>query len=289
MSMIEQVYLDGNFVAADSARISAFDRGFIFGDGVYEVVPVFGRKPFRLPQHLERLERSLGALFLPNPLSRSEWQEIIAQLIEGNPAQDQYLYIQVTRGPAPRDHSFPDHVRPTVFAYSQTLHYPDAATLAAGVAAITLDDIRWARCDIKATALLANVLMRQQAKEQGVMEAILIRDGMMTEGAASNIFAVVDDCLYTAPKSPHILPGITRDLVVELAEANDICCREQAITAEQLLQASEVWMTSSTKEILPITRINKQPVGKGKPGDWHGRMLAVYQDYKQAFREGRVQ
>lgn len=288
MSMIEQVYLNGNFVAAESARVSAFDRGFIFGDGVYEVIPVFGRKPFRLPQHLDRLERSLGALSLPNPITRDGWQEVVQQLIDGNAAEDQYLYIQITRGSAPRDHSFPENTEPTVFAYSQTLHYPDAATLAAGVAAITVDDIRWARCDIKATALLANVLMRQQAKEQGVMEAILIRDGMMTEGAASNIFAVVDDCLYTAPKSTQILPGITRDLVVELAKANDICCREEAISAGQLRNASEVWMTSSTKEILPITRVDNQAVGDGKPGKMHKHMLAIYQDYKQAFREGQV-
>ncbi|MDH5649321.1 MAG: D-amino-acid transaminase [Gammaproteobacteria bacterium] len=288
MDNINTVFLNNEFLKPEQAKVSAFDRGFVFGDGVYEVIPVFGKRPFRLGQHMQRLNNSLSHLGIPNPMPAEKWQEVIQQLINSNGAEDQSIYFQITRGPAARDHCFPENMTPTVFGYSQTLKYPDQKTLEQGVSAITAPDIRWLRCDIKAIALLANVLMRQQAKEKGVTEAILLRDGRVTEGAASNIFIVSNNTLMTPPKGDQILPGITRDLVIELAHANNIPCQETEITEKQLFSADEVWMTSSTKEILPITKIDNKPVGNGKPGPIHKTVFEIYKKYKQDFRSGVV-
>ena len=282
------VYLNGEFIPPDQAKVSVFDRGFIFGDGVYEVIPVFGGRMFRLPHHLARLEASLTAIQLRNPHTARQWNDIFTRLSANNGTVDQSVYLQITRGVAARDHAFPPNISPTVFAYASPLNYPPAEQLAKGVAAITTADIRWQRCDIKSIALLANALLRQQAIEQGAVEAILVRDGLMTEGAASNIFIVSGDRVITPPKGPYILPGITRDLVVEIAHSHDIDCVEQPVPIESLRSANEVWMTSSTKEILPITRIDSRPVGDGKQGPMHVRVFALYQQYKQAFIRGEV-
>lgn len=287
--MDSKVYLNGDFVAADQAKISVFDRGFIFGDGIYEVIPVYGGHPFRLPQHLQRLQSSLGAVHIANPHSVEQWTGIIATLIDDIDAPDQAIYLQITRGVAPRDHAYPANTKPTVFAYSKALIYPNEVELSKGVSAITTADIRWRRCDIKATALLANVILRQQAVEQGAAEAILIRDDHITEGAASNIFVVKDNVIYTSPRNEQILPGITRDLVVELVNANAIECREASVPVELLRSADEVWLTSSTKELLPIVTIDNTDVGNGKPGPMHKRMFNLYQAYKEDFRNGKVQ
>lgn len=287
MANLAQVYLNGEFLPPDQARVSVFDRGFIFGDGVYEVIPVFGGRLFRLPHHLSRLEASLGAIRLRNPHTPPEWHNIFTRLLAAG-SSDQSIYLQVTRGVAPRDHAFPPDITPTVFAYAQPLKYSPPEQLAQGVAAVTAADIRWQRCDIKAIALLANALLRQQAIDQGAVEAILVRDGVVTEGAASNIFVIKNGRLATPPKGPFILPGITRDLVVEIARAKDIPCDELPVKIETLISADEVWLTSSTKEILPITRIDGKPVGDGKPGPMHARMFALYKEYKQAFIKGQV-
>jgi D-alanine transaminase len=285
---MKQVYLNEQFLPPDQAQVSVFDRGFVFGDGVYEVIPVFGGRLFRLPHHLARLEASLAAIRLRNPHTAEEWKTIFTRLMAEHGSSDQSIYLQITRGVAPRDHAFPPKVTPTVFAYAQPLKYPPAEQLAQGVAAITTEDIRWQRCDIKAIALLANVLMRQKAIEQGAMEAILVRGGTVTEGAASNIFIVSNNCLITPPKGPYILPGITRDLIVEIARANKIACEEKSFSLEALRSADEVWLTSSTKEILPITRVDGQAVAGGKPGPMHARLFALYQEYKQAFIQGNA-
>jgi len=289
MPAMSQVYLDGKFLPPDQARVSVFDRGFIFGDGVYEVIPVFGGRLFRLPHHLARLEASLAAIRLRNPHTAQEWKTIFTRLMAEHGTKDQSIYLQVTRGVAPRDHAFPPNAVPTVFAYAQPLKYPPAEQLTQGVTAVTTDDIRWQRCDIKAIALLANALLRQQAIEQDAVEAILVRDGVVTEGAASNIFIVSGERLVTPPKGPYILPGITRDLVVEIARAKKIACEEKPVGIEALRTADEVWLTSSTKEILPITRIDGHPVGAGKPGPMHARMFALYKEYKQAFVQCKVE
>jgi len=289
MPTMSQVYLDGKFLPPEQARVSVFDRGFIFGDGVYEVIPVFGGRLFRLPHHLARLDASLAAIRLRNPHTTEEWKTIFTRLMAEHGTSDQSIYLQITRGVAPRDHAFPPDPVPTVFVYAQPLKYPPAEQLTQGVMAVTTDDIRWQRCDIKAIALLANALLRQQAIEQGAVEAILLRDGVVTEGAASNIFIVSGDCLVTPPKGPYILPGITRDLVVEIARTKKIACEEKAVGIEALRTADEVWLTSSTKEILPITRIDGRPVGTGKPGPMHARIFTLYKEYKQAFIQGKVE
>lgn len=282
------VYLNGDFLPPEQAQVSAFDRGFVFADGVYEVIPVYGRRLFRLPQHLARLDNSLGGIRLANPLGAQQWQALCARLIEANSSEDQSIYLQVTRGPAPRDHAFPAVTTPTIFAYAQPLMYPPAEQLANGVAAISVPDIRWSRCDIKAIALLPNVLLRQQATEQGAAEAILIRDGNVTEGSASNIFLVVNGTLVTPPKGPYILPGVTRDLIVELAHAHGITCEERDVHQTELAAASELILSSSTKELLPITRLDGRAIGNGRPGPLHARLHALYQDYKRDFRTGKV-
>ncbi|OGI55810.1 MAG: D-amino acid aminotransferase, partial [Candidatus Muproteobacteria bacterium RBG_19FT_COMBO_61_10] len=270
------VYLNGDFLPPDQAKVSVFDRGFVFADGVYEVIPAYGGRLFRLPQHLTRLDNSLAGIRLSNPLAARGWQAVFTRLVDAGGGVDQSVYLQVTRGQAERDHAFPKQITPTVFAYSQALKYPEPAQLAAGVGAITVPDIRWQRCDIKAIALLPNVLMRQQATEQGAAEAILIRDGLMMEGSASNIFVVLKGTLVTPPKGPFILPGVTRDLALELARAHGMACEERAVTEAELRGADELMLSSSTRELLPITRLDGGPVGNGKPGPLHARLHTLY-------------
>ncbi len=288
MNGIRQVYLNGAFLPPAEARVSAFDRGFVFGDGVYEVIPVFGGRLLRLPQHLARLDNSLRKIRMTNPLPATEWQRVFERLVEIQGGGELSIYLQVTRGVAPRDHAFPPNIAPTVFAYATPLKYPPAEQVERGIAAITAPDIRWLRCDIKAIALLPNAMLRSQALDADAAEAILLRDGFMTEGAASNIFVVRGGRLITPPKGPLILPGVTRDLVLELARAHGVPCAEEAVSETALRSADEIWMTSSTKEILPITRLDGKPVGDGRPGPLHARLLALYKEYKRAFGEGRV-
>jgi D-alanine transaminase len=284
---IGRVYLNGEFVAADEARVSVFDRGMIFGDGIYEVIPAYGGAPFRWSQHLERLNGNLAAVGIAPPFSRAEWERVLTELTGEGGGRDQYVYLQVTRGVAPRDHAFPPDARPTVFAYAQVLPAVPREQIEHGVAVVTAEDYRWMRCDLKTTSLIANVMLRQYAKERGVMEAVLIRDGMVTEGAATNIFAVLDGVVRSAPHGPRILPGITRDLVVELLGRHGIAHEERAFSAGEMRAAEEVWLTSSTKEILPITRIDGAPVAGGGPGAVFKRTLALFQAYKDECRKGR--
>ena len=286
---VNSVYLNGDFYSPDAAKISVFDRGFIFGDGVYEVIPVFGRRLFRFAQHLTRLDASLREVRIANPLTTAQWREVLEQLIADNAEDDQSVYLQVTRGVAPRDHAFPSDVHPTVFAYAQPLRYPLPEQVTQGVAAITVPDLRWSRCDIKAIALLPNTLMRQQAIDAGAAEAILIRDGQVTEGAACNIFIVAGGRAITPPKGPFILPGITRDLVIELMQRHGIAHEERPVSEAELRAADEIWLTSSGKEILPITRLDDVPVGSGRQGPLNARVLGLYREYKRAFCEGRVE
>ena len=269
------------------AKISVLDRGFIFGDGVYEVIPVYSRKPFRLAGHLQRLQHSLDGIRLANPHDNGEWAAIINRLIALNEAQDQYLYLHITRGAAKRDHAFPNPpVKPTVFMMSSPLP-PPAALLHSGVSAVTAPDNRWLRCDIKAISLLPNVLLRQMAVDAGCTETILIRPGsnneppFMTEGAASNIFVVKGGKLLAPPKDNLMLPGITYDVVLEIAAANDIPHEVRRIAAAEVFAADELLLTSSTKEVLAITQLDGKPVGSGKPGAMFARLHNLYQEYKQ--------
>lgn len=278
------VYLNGEYLPLNEAKVSVLDRGFIFGDGVYEVIPAYGAKALRFEHHMQRLQDSLDAVRITNPLSNAEWQEIIDKLIAATDSQDQYIYLHITRGVASRDHQFPDDAQPTVFVMSSVLHPVDQKLLATGISAVTLDDIRWQYCNIKAIALLPNILLRQQAVDNDAKEAILIRNGNMTEGAASNVFIVTNGMIKTPPKDNQLLPGITRDLIVELAHSHNMPIEETMISETEFLSADEIWLSSSTKEILPVTQINGQQVGNGKPGTVWKDMFQKYQDYKETLR-----
>ena len=274
-------YLNGAYLPLAEARISPLDRGFLFGDGAYEVVPVYSRRPFRLDEHLRRLQTSLDGIRLTNPHRVEEWRSIILRIIDEAGFDDQTVYIQVTRGAdTKRDQAFPKGVAPTVFLFTAPLISPTPEQRAAGVAAITAADIRWARCDLKSVALLANVLLRQQAVENECVETIMLRDGCMTEGAASNIFLVRNGVIMTPPKDTRILPGITYDVVLELAARHGMAHQIRDVTEAELRTADELWMTSSTKEVLAITTLDGKPVGHGAlagtPGPVTRRMHALY-------------
>lgn len=277
------VYLNGQFMPLEEAQVPVMDRGFIFGDGVYEVIPVYSRRAFRLAEHLRRLQHSLDGIRLPNPHSDEEWTQLIHQLIERNDGEDQYLYLHITRGVARRDHAFPNPpVPPTVFMMSSILSSPSPSLLHSGVGAVTAVDNRWLRCDIKSIALLPNVLLRQAAVDAGCAETVLIRDNsFMTEGAASNIFVVKNGTLLAPPKDNLMLPGITYDVILELAQVNDIPYEVRRIGVNEVFAADELLLTSSTKEVLPITKLDGQPVGDGAPGPMFERMHALYQEFKR--------
>lgn len=282
------VFLNGQFLPESEAMVSPLDRGFLFGDGVYEVIPVYGRRPFRLACHLGRLTRSLSGVRIRPPFDDVRWAQIIGELVDRNAGEDQSVYLQVTRGVARRDHSFPAGIAPTVFAMTTPLAPVPEAFHREGIAAITLADTRWEYCHLKTTALLPNVLLRQQALDAGATEAILIRDGEVTEGAASNVFAVIGGTVVTPPQGPRLLPGITRDVILELARHERLPLSEAPISEGDLKTADEVWLTSSTREILPVTRVDDQPIGSGRPGPVWLRMIASYQAYKRAHRAGTI-
>jgi len=275
------VYLNGEFLPLEQARIPVMDRGFLFGDGVYEVIPVYDRQTFRLHEHLTRLQHSLDGIRLDNPHSGAEWEALIDRIVEQAEWPDLGVYLQVTRGPGPRDHAFPQTAQPTVFILPMPLTPPAAEVIKQGVSAITAQDIRWQRCDLKVTALLPNVLLRQQSVDAGCAETLLLRDGFLLEGSASSAFIVLDGVLLAPPKSHLILPGITYDVVLELAAKNGVPHQVRTITEAELRAAEEIWIASSTKEVLAVTQLDGQPVGSGQPGTLFRRMHADYQEFKQ--------
>jgi D-alanine transaminase len=276
------VYLNGEFLPQEQAKISVMDRGFLFGDGVYEVIPVFGGSCFRVAEHLDRLSYSLRETRIAEPLSRAQWQDVFDTLIDAYGGGDQALYLQVTRGVAQaREHRFPD-CTPTVFAMSRNLPALPELT-PEPIAAIALDDIRWRRCDIKSISLLGSVLMTQQVLDAGAREAILVRDGRVLEGASSNVFAVVDGVLYTAPKDRNILAGITRDLIVELVQQQGLALREEALSPARLRTASEIWISSSTREMVPVTQLDGQQVGSGATGPVFRQVWQWYRNFRGQF------
>lgn len=283
------VFLNGHYLAPEDAKISVLDRGFIFGDGVYEVIPVYGHHLFRLEQHLQRLENSLQGIRMENPYSASEWQDILQTIIDRNEGDDQSIYLHITRGVSKRDHVFPAKgTKPTVFIMSNALTSPPASLLETGVSAIAVEDIRWRYCHIKSIALLPNILLRQQACDEDAHEAIMYRDNIVTEGAASNVFIVKDGCILTPRSGEHLLPGITRDLVLELAAEHGLAHAEADITLDELRHADEIWLTSSTKEILPVTQLDNNPVANGKPGKVWREMMGYYQVCKKALQSGEA-
>jgi D-alanine transaminase len=281
------VYLNGEYLPQSQARISVLDRGFLFGDGVYEVIPVFGGKPLRLDEHLDRLKRSMNRVSLDNPMTNEQWHEVFQSLLAKNPGSDRAIYLQVTRGAAPiRDLSIVADINPTVFIMVNDIKPVDYTRLELGIEAITVEDFRWKACDIKSVSLIANVMIRMQANQSNAVDAIMVRDGLLTEGTASNIFVVHDGVIATPPKSECLLPGITRDLVIELASANGMQVEERDINEDELESADEIWLTSSTREIAPVAKINGQIVGEGRAGEYWKRIIAIYQRYKQELRNG---
>ena len=292
------VYLNGLYTPVENAKVSVMDRGFLFGDGVYEVIPVFGGKLLRLDEHLARLHNSLNRISLLNPHNDNEWQQMFLNLLEKNPGDDRAIYLQISRGAyKKRDlniRSSGTHNPPTIFAMVLQVTQPDIDVLSAGISAVTVEDFRWDACDIKSTSLVGSVMLREQASAAGVDDAILIKNGMVTEGTASNVFLVKDGVLITPPTGRNLLPGITRDLVIELAvelasvdfSSNGIIkFEEREIEESELSTADEIWMTSSTREIAPVIRLNDHMVGKGVAGECWKQMIDLYQDVKQKLRQ----
>lgn len=258
--------LNGRFMPVDQCRISALDRGFIFGDAIYEVIPCYDGIGFAVPEHLQRMDDNLSRVNIPNPHKPEQWQTLVEDLIRKSGGGNRSIYIQVTRGVAARDHVGEQDMKPTVFAMATPLKPLEESLIRQGVAAVTLEDWRWARCDIKTTSLLANVLLRQQADRLGAQEAILIKDGFLTEGAASNVFVLFDGRLATPAVSRLILPGITRGIIIRLAKEHGPSVEEKPIPKARLYEAEEIWLSSSSREILPVTRLEGKKVGAGAPG-----------------------
>ncbi len=273
-------YLNGEFKPLAEASVNVLDRGFTFGDGVYEVMPVFNRMIFRFDEHVRRLENSLQAIYMTNPYAAEQWLSILQKLVSSVEQTEQSIYLQITRGVTDRDHAISLAKNPTIFAMSRAV---EKKNFAAGINAITHEDIRWQYCAIKAITLLPSVLLRHKAKEQGASEAILIRDTYVTEGAASNVFICKDNKILTPPKNNHVLPGITRDLLIEILDKHNIAYAEMPVSEAALLAADEVWLTSSTWEIVPVVQLDNKPVGSGKPGPvWHTANL-LYQKFKRSY------
>ena len=281
--MKQTVYLNGQYYPIEEAKISPQDRGFLFGDGIYEVIPVFNKKLFEFDAHLTRLNNGLAAISIANPLSSKEWQDILNKLIQTHPWDNQFIYLQVTRGvQLERNHLPDDCLTPSVYAYTNPLLPVSDYIIKNGIKAITLEDIRWLRCDIKAITLLPNVMMKIAAKQQGADDAILInRDGLISEGTASNVFIVQNGKLLTPPTSNKILPGITRLVIENIARDHDITILEQELTLTDLEKADEIWLTSSTKDALPVCQLNGKAVGTGKPGAVWLKMNTFFAEAKE--------
>ncbi len=274
------VYLNGRFLPLEDAKISVLDRGFIYGDGVYELIPVYHRQPFRLRQHLARLQRSLDGIRMVNPHTDAEWESIIRELVARTAFDDQGVYFQVTRGVAKRDHSFPLDVAPTVFMMSNPLSLPTAEQVERGVAVVTAIDERWLHCDLKTISLLGNVLARQRATDAGAAETVLFRNGFLTEASASNVFIVCDGVILGPPKDNQILPGITYDAAFELARGGGLAVEVRPISRDEALAADEMWLSSSTKEVLAVTTVDGKSFAGGSPGPVFRKMHELFQASK---------
>ena len=280
-------HFNGKLVPLDQISISPLDRGFIFGDGVYEVIPVYEGVALRAREHFERLQRSMDAIGLANPHSIDEWIAAVDALLAHHPG-NQSVYIQVTRGvPPKRDHVLPQGLKPTVFMMTYPLASPSREQVENGVKCITSPDFRWEKCNIKSTSLLGNVLARQMSADVGATETILLRDGFLTEASASNVFVVKGNTVAAPPRDNLILMGITYDLVMQLARDGAVKLEQRQVSEEEVRNADEIWLSSSTKEVLAVTKLDGKQVGNGKPGPVFKRMHALYQDYKAKLAKGR--
>jgi D-alanine transaminase len=274
------VFLNGEFIPLGDAKVSVLDRGFIFGDGVYELIPVYAGEPFRMPHHLARLQRSLDGIGLPNPHTDPQWEALVRGLVGRQPYANQGVYFQVTRGVAKRDHTFPKDVAPTVFMMSNPLVTPSREMVDQGVAVVTAEDNRWHRCDLKTISLLGNVLMRQLAADHDAVETVMFRDGLLTEASASNVLVVIGGEIVMPPKDNWILPGITYDATTEFARDAGLPLSVRPVPKAEALAADEMWLSSSTKEVLAVTRVDGTPFGGGRPGPVFRRMWEIFQAKK---------
>jgi len=278
--------LNGQLQPLNQAKISVLDRGFIFGDGVYEVIPVYGRRLFRFDEHMARLARSLDKLRIPNPHQPDEWLRQVRSLVSMLPAEDQLVYLQVTRGVALRDHVMPEGLTPTVFVMTNPMKPPSSEQRHVGVACVTARDFRWERGDIKSVSLLGNVLARQMSADHGAAETIMFRNGWLTEASGSNVWVVHEGAVLGAPRSEHVLEGIRYELLRELCEEEGIAYNLRPIAEDDVRTADELMISSASKEILPVTKLDNQPVGhgalRGKPGPVYARLYEAYQRAKQA-------
>jgi D-alanine transaminase len=273
-------FLNGRYLPLAEAKVSPLDRAFLFGDAVYEVLPVYASRPFRLREHLERLDRSLGGIRMPAPLSHPDWAALCEQLISRNSAGDAYLYLQVSRGAElGRNHAWPENLKPTLFAYMTALEPVPAAFLEEGVSAVTAADTRWKRRDIKSTALLANVLLKKLAADAGAYETILLENGELTEGSSTTVHVIQNGIIHTPPDGHHILPGTTRDVVTELASRLNLRCQSGPVPEAQLRAADEIWLAFATRGVLPVTSLDGAAVGNGKPGPLFKRVSAAFAGY----------
>ncbi|MDR2710158.1 MAG: D-amino acid aminotransferase [Burkholderiales bacterium] len=277
MNQDSVVYLNGAFQPLSEAKISVLDRGFIFGDGVYEFVPVYHRRPFRLAQHLKRLGNSLAAVGMVNPMSNAEWEKLFQEMIQRTPYEQQAIYLQVTRGVAPRDHPFPQGATPTVFMMANPLKLPTPEQVERGVACVSAEDFRWHRCDIKGISLMGNGLWRQVAVETGATETVLFRNDFLTEASSSNVFAVKNGTLLAPLRDNLILPGITYDAVLEFAPKIGMPVETRPVSRAEVFAADELWLTSSGKEVLAVTTLDNKSIGNGKPGPAFKKMWAHFQ------------
>jgi D-alanine transaminase len=272
--------LNGEYSPLRDARVSPLDRAFLFGDAVYEVIPVYGARPFRLRAHLDRLDRSLTEIRMAPPLTHEAWRDVCEELVRRNGGGDQYLYLQVSRGGEfGRNHAWPDGLTPTLFAYGNALEQPAPALFEEGVAAITVPDTRWARRDIKSTALLANVLAKKRATEAGAFESIFLENGELTEGSSTTVHVITRGIVHTPPNGPRILPGTTRSVIEELAARTGLAVRSERVTEAELRAADEIWLAFSTRGLLPVTSLDGRPVGSGRPGALFRRMHRAFLDH----------
>ncbi|MBK8062787.1 MAG: D-amino acid aminotransferase [Betaproteobacteria bacterium] len=281
------VFLNGQFLPIEEAKVPVLDRGFIFGDGIYEFVPVYSRTPFRLDGHLARLERSLAEVRIRNPYSRAQWGEIIARLISLQSFEDQGVYWQVTRGVARRDHAFPKDIEPTVFMMANPLVTPTAEQVEKGGSAVSAQDFRWHRCDIKVTSLMGNCMLRQLSAEAGGVETILFRGDQLTEASSSNVFIVKGGRIATPPKTNLILPGITLDAVYDVVARGGLPFEVREITEQEVRAADELWVSSSSKEIFPVVSLDGKAIGDGRPGPVFRKAWQIYQDFKNEVMRGK--
>lgn len=282
-----EVYLNGAFMPLSQARVPVLDRGFLFGDGVYEVIPAYQGVPLRLEAHFDRLEHSLAGIRLANPLSRTDWRAILARLLAAQPEPRQALYLQVTRGaPASRDHRFPVSTPPTVFAMVKPVAARSPQIHDHGVKAILREDSRWQRCDLKTISLVAAVLLQQDAADQSAEEALLVRAGQVVEGSTSNVFLLQQGHLLTPPLGAALLAGITRELVIELARAEGLSVIERPISVAECRAAEELWLCSSTRELLAITQLDDAPIGNGRPGPLWRALDNAYRAYTERLVAG---